>query len=102
MLTFGKFRRFSRKNNIDVILIYCILLYIFYRKARRTEILGDGHPDIAASFFNLAALYYKTQRYSKAMQSIQLAVQIYKQILGTDHPTTKAALSWLQAIQNAI
>jgi hypothetical protein len=36
MLTFGKFRRFSRKNNIDVILIYCILLYIFYRKARRT------------------------------------------------------------------
>ncbi|MFN6386378.1 MAG: tetratricopeptide repeat protein [Pseudanabaena sp.] len=48
--------------------------------------------------FNLAVLYYKTQHYREALQSIQPAIQIYQQTLGTAHPTTKAALSWLQPI----
>ncbi len=52
--------------------------------------------------FNLAALYYNTKRYGEALQSIQFAIQIYEQTLGTDHPTTQVALSWLQAIQNAM
>ena len=37
MLTFGNFRRFSRKNNIYVILIQCILLYSFYCESRRAQ-----------------------------------------------------------------
>ncbi|MFM7887305.1 MAG: hypothetical protein ACKPCM_11575 [Pseudanabaena sp.] len=35
------------------------------------------------------------------MQSIQRAIQIYEQKLGTEHPTTQAALSWLQTIREA-
>ena len=66
------------------------------------ELLGNGHPSVAASLFNLAALYYNTQRYSEALQSIQLAIQIYQQTIGNEHPTTQSALNWLQAIQNAI
>jgi hypothetical protein len=41
MLTFGNFRRFSRKNNIYVILIQRILLYSFCRKSRRAT-SSDG------------------------------------------------------------
>ncbi|MFM7887765.1 MAG: tetratricopeptide repeat protein, partial [Pseudanabaena sp.] len=66
------------------------------------ELLGDRHPHVAGSLFNLAALYYSTQRYSEALQSIQLAIQIYQQTIGNEHPTTQSALSWLQAIQNAM
>jgi len=42
MLTFGKFRRFSRKNNIDAILIYCILLYYTSSTAKPEEPPGDA------------------------------------------------------------
>jgi predicted nucleotidyltransferase len=40
MLTFGNFRRFSRNNNIYVILIQCILLYSFYCESRRAKNIG--------------------------------------------------------------
>ncbi len=66
------------------------------------ELLGNGHPSVAASLFNLAALYYNTHRYIEALQSIQLAIQIYEQTLGNTHPTTQSALNWLRAIQNAL
>ena len=65
----------------------------------RQELLGERHPDVAGSLYNLAALYYNTQRYREALQSIQLTIQIYEQTIGNEHPTTQAALSWLQAIQ---
>ena len=65
------------------------------------ELLGDRHPSVAGSLFNLAELYYNTQRYSEALQSIQHAIQIYGQTLGTEHPATQNALNWLQLIQNA-
>ncbi|GBO55865.1 hypothetical protein APA_4015 [Pseudanabaena sp. lw0831] len=48
---------------------------------------------------NLAALYYNPQRYREALPLIQLAIQIYQQKLGNNHPTTQAALSWLQLIK---
>jgi hypothetical protein len=38
----------------------------------------------------------------KNLQSIQRAIQIYEQNLGTEHPETQAALSWLQPIRDAM
>jgi tetratricopeptide (TPR) repeat protein len=64
--------------------------------------LGDRHPNTASTLFNLAALYYNTQQHQQARSFIQQALQIYIPTLGDDHPTTQAAYSWLQAIQQAI
>ena len=68
----------------------------------KLSLWGDRHPNVANSLCNLAGFYYNTQRYSEALQSIQPAIQIYEQTLGTEHPRTQAALSWLQPIQNAM
>ncbi|TYQ24808.1 tetratricopeptide repeat protein [Pseudanabaena sp. UWO311] len=69
----------------------------------RERQLGTDHPNVAASLFNLAALYQNknTQRHPEALQSIQRTIQIYERKLGTEHPNTQAALSWLQAIREA-
>ncbi|MGB3574470.1 MAG: tetratricopeptide repeat protein, partial [Phormidesmis sp.] len=64
--------------------------------------LGDRHPDTASSLLNLAALYYNTQRHQQALDHIRQALDIYIPALGADHPTTQAANSWLQLIQQAI
>ncbi|MEL7330755.1 MAG: tetratricopeptide repeat protein, partial [Cyanobacteria bacterium J06560_2] len=64
--------------------------------------LGERHPDTAGSLFNLAALYYQTQRFRPALDCIQVALEIYTPTLGPDHPTTQAANSWLQGIEKAL
>ncbi len=51
--------------------------------------------------FNLAALYHHTQRHPQSLQSIQRAIEIYTQKLGTEHPETQNALGWLQLIRDA-
>ncbi len=62
--------------------------------------LGLEHPNVADSLFNLAKLYY-TQRRPEALQFIQRTIQIYKQKIGTEHPTAQNALSLLQIIRVA-
>jgi len=64
----------------------------------RQKLLGDHHPDVAGSLFNLAKLYRTMERNSESMNLIQRAISIYKQTLGSNHPLTKAAQSWLSTI----
>ena len=66
------------------------------------ELLGDRHPSVAGSLYNLAVFYHNMKRPSEALNLIQRAIQIYEETLGVNHPNTKAALSWLQPIQNAL
>jgi tetratricopeptide (TPR) repeat protein len=54
--------------------------------AIREQQLGADHPDTAGSLLNMAALYYKMERYSQALPLIQRAVKIYEQTLNPDHP----------------
>ena len=68
----------------------------------KQELLGDHHPSVATSLFNLAVLYHDMDRPSEALNLIQRAIQIFEETLGVNHPNTKAALSWLQTIQNAL
>ena len=71
------------------------------QKAPKTE-LDERHPDTAGSLFNLAALYHQTERFNQALSYIQQALAIYLPTLGPDYPTTQAANSWLQAIEQAL
>ncbi len=76
-------------------------MYVEALEIRKAE-LGDRHPSTATSLFNLAALYHNTQRHQQALDHIQQALDIYIPALGADHPTTQAAASWLQRIQQAV
>jgi tetratricopeptide (TPR) repeat protein len=54
------------------------------------QVLGPGHPDVAACLNNLATLYQARGRYTEAGPLYQRALAIAEQVLGPDHPHTAA------------
>ncbi|MGF1975945.1 MAG: tetratricopeptide repeat protein, partial [Nostoc sp. CmiSLP01] len=54
----------------------------------RSNLLGESHPDVAASFNNLALLYDSQGRYSEAEPLLQQALDILEHRLGANHPNT--------------
>ena len=62
------------------------------------KLLGDHHPNVANTLFGLAALYHTMERNSESLNLMHRAISIYKQTFGSNHPTTKAAQSWLLTI----
>ena len=80
----------------------CLLQYIAeYKKAEklyerslriREKILGEEHPNIAASYNNLAVVYQSQGEYKKAEELYEKSLRIKKRILGKEHP--KIAVSY--------
>jgi hypothetical protein len=64
--------------------------------------LGDEHPDVAHSLFNLGALRYKQGRYGEALALLLQAQPIYLTNLGPNHPNTQALQSWIDLVQQAL
>jgi tetratricopeptide (TPR) repeat protein len=58
----------------------------------RRRVLGEEHPDVAASLNNLAALYDDQGRYGEAEPLYVQALGILFQQLGQDHPNTQTGL----------
>jgi tetratricopeptide (TPR) repeat protein len=54
----------------------------------RKRLLGDNHPDVAASLNNLAGLYKSQGRYPEAEPLYLQALAIAEQALGENHPNT--------------
>ncbi|MBW4594541.1 MAG: tetratricopeptide repeat protein [Brasilonema angustatum HA4187-MV1] len=48
--------------------------------------LGEKHPDVAASFNNLAFLYYFQGRYTEAEPLHNKALELRRRLLGEEHP----------------
>ena len=59
------------------------------------QVLGESHPDYAASLSDLAVYYSYLGDYSKAVELGTQAVNILKQALGETHPEYVASLSEL-------
>jgi tetratricopeptide (TPR) repeat protein len=66
------------------------------------RLLGEAHPDVASSLFNLGALRYNQGRYSEALALLLQAQPIYLAQLGPDHPSTQALQSWIDRTQSAL
>jgi tetratricopeptide (TPR) repeat protein len=66
------------------------------------RLLGEAHPDVASSLFNLGALRYNQGRYSEALALLLQAQPIYLAQLGPDHPSTQALQSWIDLTQLAL
>ncbi|NJK41499.1 MAG: tetratricopeptide repeat protein [Acaryochloridaceae cyanobacterium SU_2_1] len=65
----------------------------------RQKLLGEEHPDVAASYSNLGTLYYQEGDQAKAVTHIRKALQIVEATLGPDHPNTKTFRDGLEQIQ---
>jgi tetratricopeptide (TPR) repeat protein len=68
----------------------------------RRKLLGDLHPLIANSLFNLGALRYNQGRYPEALDLLLEAESIRLDTLGANHPRTQALQSWLAATRAAL
>ena len=63
---------------------------------------GSGHPTVASSLNNLAALFYVTKRPAEAEAMMRRALLITEATLGTDHPEVATKLNNLaQLLQSA-
>ena len=70
--------------------------------AMRKQLLGETHPDVASSLFDLGTLCYKQNRYREVLALLLQAQPIYRSQLGPDHPNTQALQSWIDGIQAAL
>ncbi|NJL62515.1 MAG: tetratricopeptide repeat protein, partial [Methylacidiphilales bacterium] len=65
----------------------------------RLKVLGEEHPDTAASLNNLAALYKSQGRYDEAEPMFNQALQIRIKVLGEEHPHTKITIANLNDLR---
>jgi len=63
-------------------------LYEGALEIRKTE-LGDRHPSTATSMNNLAGLYSLMGQYDRALPLYKVAVSLFEELLGYEHPNTK-------------
>ncbi|MEH2151404.1 tetratricopeptide repeat-containing protein, partial [Nostoc sp.] len=68
--------------------------------AIRKQILGEEHPDVAASLNNLAALYYAQRRDADAEPLFRQALEMRKRLLGEEHPDVAQSLNQLATLYN--
>jgi tetratricopeptide (TPR) repeat protein len=65
------------------------------------QILGEGHPDTAGAYNNLALCQENQGRYSQAELNYERALAIARKALGEDHPHTGTAYSNLALCQHS-
>jgi hypothetical protein len=68
----------------------------------RQRLLGDEHPNVATSLNNLALLYAHQEHFEKAVPLLEQAVQILRQLLGEEHPSTQILHQTLAQVKAAM
>ncbi len=68
----------------------------------RKRVLGDEHPSVATSLFNLGVLRYQQGQYEAAQSLLLQALPIYQTTLGSNHPNTQALQSWINRVEAAL
>ena len=68
----------------------------------RKNVLGENHPDYAASLGSLGNLYYTIGDYSQAEQYYLQSLEIRKNVLGENHPDYAASLNNLGSLYYTI
>jgi CHAT domain-containing protein len=67
----------------------------------RRRVLGEKHPNFAASLNNLATLYQAQGDLAKAEPLYKQALEIHRQVLGEKHPNYATSLNNLAALYRA-
>ncbi|MEX1363387.1 MAG: tetratricopeptide repeat protein, partial [Nannocystaceae bacterium] len=64
----------------------------------RQEVLGDGHPTVAASYNNLGSVLVEVGRLDEALEALEHARRIWEHAYGPRHPVLGTALTGIGAI----
>jgi tetratricopeptide (TPR) repeat protein len=67
----------------------------------RQRLLGEEHLDVAQSLNNLALLYYEQEQFERAVPFLEQAVQMLRQLLGEEHPSTQRLHQNLERVKAA-
>ena len=67
----------------------------------REERLGKVHTSTAESHHILGLLYRYTKNYPKAKEYTEMALSLFMQTVGEDHPSTKVVKNSLVFFENA-
>ncbi len=62
------------------------------------RLLGENHPDTAASYYNLGNVYARQGEYGKAEGLYEQSLAIRERLLGEDHPDTAASYNNLAGV----
>ena len=62
------------------------------------RVLGEGHPDTATSYNNLAGVYARQGEYGKAEELYEKALAIRERVLGEEHPDTATSYNNLAGL----
>jgi tetratricopeptide (TPR) repeat protein len=68
----------------------------------RRELLGDSHPDVAASLNNLGRLLYEMRDFEDAEPLLREALEIRRVVLGSEHPQVAIVLNNLASLLRAM
>lgn len=68
----------------------------------REEALGPNHPDVAASFNNLAFIYQTQERYAEAEPLYKRGLAIIEKALGPEHPSIVSSLGNLADLYRSV
>ena len=69
--------------------------------ALRIKLLGE-HQDTARSHVDLSDTFYIKKDFKSAMEQLEKAIEIQKEVLGEEHDTTKKTLEKLREIQSMV
>ena len=67
----------------------------------RIKLLGE-HQDTARSHVDLSDIFYIKKDFKSAMEQLEKAIEIQKDVLGEEHDTTKKTLEKLREIQSMV
>ena len=60
--------------------------------------LGDEHPSVATTLWNMGALFKSMGRLSDAAAHLENALSIFTSTVGPEHPSTKGVKEWLDGL----
>lgn len=67
----------------------------------KRRLLGDNHPDVALSYYNLAVLQVDLRQPDQAAASLRTAIHIFSKACGARHPHTMSARKLAQSLRKS-
>eukprot|EP00971_Amphidinium_carterae_P026451 521843-Amphidinium_carterae.1 len=64
--------------------------------------LGERHPAVATSLFNVGEVYSRQGRFAEALPHLEGSLAICKADLGAQHPFTVRVRAWVQGTREEI
>ncbi len=76
----------------------------FYFKAlgMKEKILGNNHPDTAATYYNIGSVYYNLGSYNDALNFYDKAYEIFQNELGSNHQNSIAIKQNIEHLEQII